>query len=235
MESGHRKLDYGTPTDDDEVTLPPHDRAKEVPDFPDTDIRDRQTLLDTQREDWLLPTEPLHGPCPRQAGRERPSVIEDRPPLEATGGVIGRKPDQTPLVSPGRQILMEEEVITPPRGGGRPAHEPQGSPRGVRAVPNKFPEDRPRDSGLDRQKDIGSLVDMLVDTELNKTPGRESSLENAGHPTSGRRSRQQKCHGSTEQLVGNNIDRCLTLLCGQITKTMIQQHCNCSLIWRGTR
>ena len=29
MESGHRKLDYGTPTDDEEVTLPPHDRATE--------------------------------------------------------------------------------------------------------------------------------------------------------------------------------------------------------------
>ena len=39
----HRKLDYGTPTDDEEATLPPHDRATEVPDFPDTDIRDRQT------------------------------------------------------------------------------------------------------------------------------------------------------------------------------------------------
>ena len=35
---------------------------------------------------------------------------------------------------------MEEEVITPPKGGGgRPAPEPQGSPRGVRAVPNLFP------------------------------------------------------------------------------------------------
>ena len=51
MESSHRKLDYGTPTDDEEVTLPPHDRATEVPDFLDTDIRDRHTLLDTQRED----------------------------------------------------------------------------------------------------------------------------------------------------------------------------------------
>ena len=61
MESVQRKLDYGTPTDDEEVTLPPHDRATEVPDFPDTDIRDRQTLLDTQRKDWLLQTKPLHG------------------------------------------------------------------------------------------------------------------------------------------------------------------------------
>ena len=54
-------------------------------------------------------------------------------------------------------------MITPPRGG-RPAPEPQGSPRGVRAVPNIFQEDRPRDSGLDRQKDIGSPIDILVDT-----------------------------------------------------------------------
>ena len=61
---------------------------------------------------------------------------------------------------------MEEEVITPPRGGGRPAPEPQGAPRGVRAVPKPFPddflEDSLRDGGL-RQKDIGSPVDMLVD------------------------------------------------------------------------
>ena len=34
-------------------------------DFPDTDIRDKQTLSNTQREDWLLPTEPLHGARPR--------------------------------------------------------------------------------------------------------------------------------------------------------------------------
>ena len=53
-------------------------------------------------------------------------------------------------------------------GGGRPAPEPQGSPRGVRAVPNpfpkNFPEDSLRDGGLDRQKDIGLPVDMLVNT-----------------------------------------------------------------------
>ena len=62
------------------------------------------------------------------------------------------------------------EVITPPRGGGgggRPAPEPQGAPRGVRAVPEPFPddfsEDSLRDGGL-RQKDIELPVDMLVDT-----------------------------------------------------------------------
>ena len=97
IESDHGNLDYGTPTDDEEVTIPPHDRIKEVPNFPDTDIRDKQTLSNTQREDWLLPTEPLHGARPRQTGRERPPVIENRPPLEATGGVDGRKPGQAPL------------------------------------------------------------------------------------------------------------------------------------------
>ena len=127
VEPGHRKFDFETLTDDDEVTLPPHDRATEVPDFPDTDIRDRQTLFDTQREDWLMQTEPLHGARPRQPGRERPPVIDDRPLLEAAGGVDGRKPDQAPLLSPGRQILMEEEVKTPLRGG-RPAVETQGLP-----------------------------------------------------------------------------------------------------------
>ena len=94
-------------------------------------------------------------------------MMENRPPLEATGGVDGRKRDQVPLLSPGQQIFMEEEVITPPRGG-RPAPEPQGSPRGVRAVPylfpKIFPEDSLRDSGLDNQKYIGSPVDMLVNT-----------------------------------------------------------------------
>ena len=72
---------------------------------------------------------------------------------------------------------MEEEVTTPPRGGGRPAAEPQGlplrggrpapepqgSPRGARAVPDIFTEVLPRDSGSVRQMDVGSLVDILVD------------------------------------------------------------------------
>ena len=111
-------MDFGTPTDDEEVTIPSHDRIKEVPDFPDIDIHDEQTLSNTQREDWLLPTEPLHGARPRQTGRERPPVIDNRPPTEATGGDASRKPGRNPLLSPGWQISMEEEVITPPRGGG---------------------------------------------------------------------------------------------------------------------
>ena len=57
-ESGYGNLDAEIPTDDEEVTIPPHDRIKEAPDFPDFNFRDEQTLLNTQREDWLLPTEP---------------------------------------------------------------------------------------------------------------------------------------------------------------------------------
>ena len=82
-ESEYGNVDFGTPTDDEEVTIPSQDRNEE--DFPDIDIRDEQTLSNTQREDWLLPTEPLYGARPRQTGRERPPVIDNRPPMDATG------------------------------------------------------------------------------------------------------------------------------------------------------
>ena len=146
--------------------IPSQDRNRKILDFPDIDIRDEQTLSNTQQEDWLLPNEPMHGARPRQTGREGPSVIDNRPPMDATGGAAVRKPGRTLLLSPGGRILMEE-VITPPRGGGASRPEPQGAPRGVRAVPfpDDFAEDSLRDCGL-RHKDSGSLVDMLVDTVL---------------------------------------------------------------------
>ena len=56
---------------------------------------------------------------------------------------------QAPLLSLERQILLEEEVTTPPRGG-RPAPETQVTPGGVRAVPQIFTEVRPRVGGPDR-------------------------------------------------------------------------------------
>ena len=43
-ESEYGNVDFGTPTDDEEVMIPSQDRNKEVPDFPDIDIRDEQTL-----------------------------------------------------------------------------------------------------------------------------------------------------------------------------------------------
>ena len=63
---------------------------------------------------------------------------------------------------------MEEEVFTPPRGGGGVRSlSLRGVPREVRAVhkpfPDGFPEDSLRDGGQ-CQKNIGSPVDMLVDT-----------------------------------------------------------------------
>ena len=43
-ESEDGNVEFGTPTDDEEVTIPSQDRNREVPDFPDIDIRDEQTL-----------------------------------------------------------------------------------------------------------------------------------------------------------------------------------------------
>ena len=106
--------------DDEEITIPSQDRNREVPDLPDFDIRDEQTLSNTQREDWLLPQEHLHGARPRQTGRERPPVIDNRPLMDAMKNTAVRNPSRTLLLSPGRRILMEEEIFTPPRGAARP-------------------------------------------------------------------------------------------------------------------
>ena len=137
LEADHRRLDNRNFTDDEEVTLLPHKRDTDVPDNPVSDVRDGPDTLDTQREEWLLQTEPLHGARPRRNERERPPVIEDRAgalDLEAAGGVRDQKVDQhgiqAPLLSLEWQILLEEEVITPP--------ETQVPPGGARAVPQIF-------------------------------------------------------------------------------------------------
>ena len=49
-----------TPSDDEEITIPSQDRA----DIRNVDIHGEQSE-NTQREDWLLPTEPRHGARPR--------------------------------------------------------------------------------------------------------------------------------------------------------------------------
>ena len=78
LEADHRRLDYGNFTDDEEVTLLPHKRDTDVPDNPVSEVRDGPDSLDTQREDWLLQTEPLHGARPRRNEKERPLVIKGR-------------------------------------------------------------------------------------------------------------------------------------------------------------
>ena len=100
-ESEDGTVEPGTPTDDEEITIPSQDRNRKILDFPDNDIRDGQTLSNTQREDWLLPNEPMHGARPRQTGREGPPVIDNRPPMDATGGATVRQPGRTLLLSPG--------------------------------------------------------------------------------------------------------------------------------------
>ena len=60
-ESEDGTVELGTPTDDEEITIPSQDRNRTILDFPDNDIREEQTLSNTQREDWLPPNEPMHG------------------------------------------------------------------------------------------------------------------------------------------------------------------------------
>ena len=100
-------VEFESPT---EITIPSQDRNREVPDIPDSDIRDELTLENTQREDWLLPTEPMHGARLRQTGRERPPVI-DNPALrdaeentavrDAVQNAAVRNPSRTFRLSPG--------------------------------------------------------------------------------------------------------------------------------------
>ena len=89
-------------------------------------------------------------------------AVENTAVRDAAENTAVRNPSRIFRLSPGRRILMAEEVFTPPRGG-RPAPKPQGVPREVRAVPTLFPEDSLRDGGQG-QRNIGSPVDMLVNT-----------------------------------------------------------------------
>ena len=62
-------------------------------------------------------------------------MINNRPPMDATGGAASRKPDQT------ADFDGRGGDHTAEGGGGRPAPEPQGAPRGVRAVRKPFRDD----------------------------------------------------------------------------------------------
>ena len=57
---------------------------------------------------------------------------------------------------------MEEEVFTPLRGGGgRPAPEPQGVQREVRAVPKIFPEEVYSDIPTSGRPHVGYVAERL--------------------------------------------------------------------------
>ena len=117
LEAEHGKLDYRDSTDDEEVRLLPHRRGVDEPDLPGSDIRDGPNTLDTQRDEWLLKTEPLQGARPKWNIGERPPVVNDR-----TGVLGGRNVEQhgtpAPLLPLERQILQEADVTAPQRGGG---------------------------------------------------------------------------------------------------------------------
>ena len=170
LEAEHVKLDNRDSTDDEEVRLLPHMRGMDEPDPPGSDIRYGPNTSDTQRDEWLLKTEPLQGARPKCNIGERPPVVNDQTgvlDLEATGGVGDRNVEQhgnpAPLLPLEWQILQEAEVTTPPRGGGgahgpgdRPAPEPQVPPGGARAVPQIFTDVRSRDISSDRRNDAWS-------------------------------------------------------------------------------
>ena len=102
-----------TPSDDEEITIPSQERD----DLRNIDIRGEQAE-NTQREDWLLPTEPSHRARPRQTGAEHPPAMENSVFGDAADVSAVQHRNGTLRLSPGRRIDMEEEVFTPPRGGG---------------------------------------------------------------------------------------------------------------------
>ena len=119
LEDEHGKLDYRDSADDEEVRLLPHRKGAGEPDPPGSEIRDGPNTSDTQRDEWLLKTEPHQGARLKWNKGERPPVMADRTgvlDLEATGGVGGRNVEHhgipTPLLPLERQILQEAEVTT---------------------------------------------------------------------------------------------------------------------------
>ena len=175
QETGEVKLsedgsvEFETLTDDEEITIPSQDRDREISDLRNVNIRDEQTLENTQREDWLLATEPMHGGCPRQTGRERPPVIDNPALRDVAKNAMDRDVAEISAIRhPSRTLRLSADFygrrgIHTAEGGGRPATEPQGVPGEVRAIPTLFLEDSLRDGGQG-QKNIGSPVDMLVNT-----------------------------------------------------------------------
>ena len=120
-----------------------------------------ELLENTQREDWLLPTEPRHETRPRQTGAKHPLATEDSVFKEAADLPSAvRHRNGTLRLSPGRRI----DVFSHLRGrGGHQAPEPQDVQSEARVGPKTVPEDNVRDSGKDR-RNFRSPIEMLVNT-----------------------------------------------------------------------
>ena len=118
-----------------------------APDPPGVEIRDVPETSDTQREEWLFRTEPLHGARPKWNEDGRPPVGFDQKrgvDIGAAGGAVGRSVEQRGdpalMLPPEQQILHEEEVRTPPRRealrhGSHRVTEHQLLPGGTRVIP----------------------------------------------------------------------------------------------------
>ena len=101
-----------TSLDDEEITIPSQNSA----DIRNVDIHDEQSE-NTQREDWLLPTEPRHGARPRQTGGERPPAMEDSVLRDAVDVSAVRHPNGTLRLSPGRRIFYGRGRFHTSEGG----------------------------------------------------------------------------------------------------------------------
>ena len=65
IEAEHGKLDYKDSSDDEEVKFLSHRKGADEPDPPGADIRDEPEASDSQRDEWLLRMESLHGARPK--------------------------------------------------------------------------------------------------------------------------------------------------------------------------
>ena len=64
-EAEHENVDHKESSDDEEVELLSHGKGAGGIELQGADIRDTPEVSDTQRDEWLLKTEPLKGARPR--------------------------------------------------------------------------------------------------------------------------------------------------------------------------